>query len=98
MNHLEIACEAIPLAHRHLNNGAAMASSALVCYHNAIDAFRAKQDDRAAQWAFKSLAYSVGIFHPDCEKVGRAIGHKFFIASKPTHDPNPCVDTSCLNK
>jgi hypothetical protein len=88
----------IMLAERNLNNGAAMASSARLCYTSAIEALCEGQPTRAEQWAFQSLAYSVGVFHEDCAAVGKAIGHKFFIESKPTRDHNPCVDTSYLNR
>jgi len=106
------------LAFDHCRNGSAMASSAELAYNEALHAYNAsfssldgrEQEKRARQWAFQSLAYSVGVFHEDCARVGKAIGHKcfassqhpkdakFFTESKHTRDHNPCVDTGCLNR
>ncbi|AZF88175.1 hypothetical protein [Microcystis phage Me-ZS1] len=55
----------IELAHKHVNNGAVMASSAAICLKDA-EAFLAKGEVKlAAYWSARSLMYSVGVFHVD---------------------------------
>jgi hypothetical protein len=63
------ANKAIILARKHIGNGALMDSSARVCLNDALRAVE-REDYRAAKmWAVNSLAYSVGIFHADYQKV-----------------------------
>jgi hypothetical protein len=63
------ANKAIILARKHIGNGALMDSSARVCLNDALRAVE-REDYRAAKmWALSSLAYSVGIFHADYQKV-----------------------------
>jgi hypothetical protein len=51
-------------AAKHLDNKAVMASSARLCYSDAIRTH--DKDERASiAWMLKSLAYSVGVVHPD---------------------------------
>ncbi len=59
----------VTLAAKHLNNGAAMASSALSCFEDAMRLFGEGRNDLVEQWAERSLAYSVGIFHADYQTV-----------------------------
>lgn len=59
------ANQTIILARKHVANGAVMESSARACLADAIAQFDAGNKDSAQMWALKSLAYSVGIFHPD---------------------------------
>jgi hypothetical protein len=61
--------EIIQLAQHHLNNGAVMATSALVCCEDAMAQYVLGHDATARMWARKSLSYSVGIFHPDYQAV-----------------------------
>jgi hypothetical protein len=63
------ANKAIILARKHIGNGALMDSSARICLNDALRAVE-REDYRAAKmWALSSLAYSVGIFHADYQKV-----------------------------
>jgi hypothetical protein len=57
----------IVLARKHL--GGEMESSARLCLAYAIENVEAGDLDAAKAWATKSLAYSVGILHPDYDKA-----------------------------
>lgn len=63
--------EILRLARKHVDNGAVMASSARLCMAEAVASFNDGHYDVAAARAVKSLAYSVGIFHPDYKKAAR---------------------------
>jgi hypothetical protein len=63
----------INTAIKHLNNGAAMATSATHCADEAHARVREGAVDYARQWALRSLAHSVGVFHPDYQAVKTAI-------------------------
>lgn len=54
----------IVLARKHLGEGS-MESSARLCLAEAIKLYDAGDYDAAQARALKSLAYSVGVFHPD---------------------------------
>jgi hypothetical protein len=58
------AKETIRLARKHLGQGT-MESSARLCLADAIKLYDNADYDTAHKRALKSLAYSVGIFHPD---------------------------------
>lgn len=62
----------IAIARKHLSTNHTMDSSARACLKDAIESMDIRQDFKAAKmWALKSIAYSVGYFHPDykrCEK------------------------------
>lgn len=55
------------LARLHLGKGT-MESSARLCLADAVRLFDDGEYDRAQERALKSLAYSVGITHPDYRK------------------------------
>lgn len=55
--------DVIALARKNL--GGEMQSSAKLCLSDAEELQRRGDDDAAKTRAIKSLAYSVGIFHPD---------------------------------
>lgn len=55
------------MARKHLGEGS-MVSSARLCMADAVELFEAGEYDRAQERALKSLAYSVGILHPDYRK------------------------------
>lgn len=58
--------DVIILARKHsANEGVAMRSSALLCLADAIKLMEAGEYAFARTRALKSLAYSVGILHPD---------------------------------
>ena len=57
----------IELAKKHVDNGAAMQSSAKLCLDDALHSMRDGYIEDAQISAVKSLKYSVGIFHPDYE-------------------------------
>jgi hypothetical protein len=59
----------IQLARNHVGNGAAMESSARLCLADAIKHSDEGNYHRANLHAIKSLAYSVGILHPDYRKA-----------------------------
>lgn len=61
----------IETAEKHIGKGA-MVSSAKLCLDDAVE-MAARGDYRATRmWAMRSLAYSVGIFHPDYRAVEAA--------------------------
>jgi hypothetical protein len=62
MTHFETAAEVIRQARKHL--GGEMESSARLCLADAIALYDADEMDAAKERALKSLAYSVGVFHP----------------------------------
>lgn len=61
------ANQAIILARKNL--GGDMESSARFCLADAIRLYDEGKHDYAKQWAVRSLAYSVGIFHPDYKQA-----------------------------
>lgn len=57
----------IELTRKHVNNGAAMQSSAQLCLKDA-EALQVQGSEVEAIFrAVQSLEYSVGVFHPDCQ-------------------------------
>lgn len=56
------------LAAKHLGEGS-MVGSARLCLAEALNAEHRKDYDAQLMWARKSLAYSIGISHPDYQKV-----------------------------
>lgn len=58
----------ITLARKHLGAGA-MQSSARLCLQDAIELYDSNDFENAYNRALKSLAYSVGILHPDYRKA-----------------------------
>ena len=62
---MEAAAKSISLARKHIGNGSAMESSALVCLADAIQNFVDGKFEAARDRAKMSLAYSVGCFHAD---------------------------------
>lgn len=61
--------ELLMLAEMHVRNGAAMQSSALVCYEDAKRAAAVGDYALAKASAVRSLRYSVGVFHADYAKA-----------------------------
>lgn len=59
----------LALARKHL--GGAMESSARLCLADAIEASNRGDFEVAIARALKSLAYSVGIFHPDYVRAAK---------------------------
>ena len=59
------------LARKHL--GGDMESSARLCLEDAISLYNEGDYHYARQRALKSLEYSVGIFHPDYQKIAKKI-------------------------
>lgn len=57
----------IQLARNHI--GGSMESSARLCLRDAVSLYGNGMIDDAKNRAIKSLAYSVGIFHPDYKKA-----------------------------
>ena len=55
----------IRIARKHVGNGAEMESSARLCLQDAVKLADSHDEDAARRRALKSLAYSVGILHPD---------------------------------
>jgi hypothetical protein len=61
----EQAHTAIMLATKHVANEALLASSAAYALSDAIHNFEHDRFDSAVMWARTSMAYSVGVLHPD---------------------------------
>lgn len=61
--------QAIVLARKHVDNGAEMHSSALLCLTDAVELYDDGEFDRAYDNAIWSLSYSVGVFHPDYKRA-----------------------------
>lgn len=59
--------EVITLARKHI--GGQMESSARLCLADAVALYDKGEHDYARKRALKSLAYSVGGFHPDYRKA-----------------------------
>lgn len=57
--------QVIELARKHADNGSAQASSAKLCLQDAESLQGQGKCVEARNRAVKSLAYSVGVFHPD---------------------------------
>lgn len=71
------AYEALRLAQIHAETTTKpMKSSAVECAANAERHFNEGKFGFAHEWACESLAYSVGMFHPDHAKVSAERGHK----------------------
>jgi hypothetical protein len=66
--------DAIISARAHVSNGCRMESSARLCLADAVALFDKGDHEAAGQRAVKSLAYSVGILHPDYQRAVKAIG------------------------
>ena len=62
--------EVIILARKHIGSGS-MEKSARLCLADAVELFDVGDLDNAKQRALKSIAYSVGILHPDYQKAGK---------------------------
>lgn len=60
------------LARKHLGNGSDMESSARLCFADAVKLYDAGNLINAKRRALKSIAYSVGILHPDHIKASAA--------------------------
>jgi hypothetical protein len=63
------ALQALTIARKHANNGAEMQSSAQSCINDAQNCLLAGRPDNAIFWAKESLAYSVGVFSSDYQRV-----------------------------
>lgn len=61
--------DAITMARKHIGNGAVMDSSARSSLADALKQYEIGNYEAALMWALKSLAYSVGVFHEDHQKV-----------------------------
>jgi len=59
----------ITLAHKHVGNNAVTELNARWSLLDAVEAQNGKQDGIARRLALRSLAYSVGIFHPDYQSA-----------------------------
>jgi hypothetical protein len=60
----------IRLARKHLGSGSgSMESSARLCLADAIELYDAGDFEAAKRRALKSLAYSIGICHPDYRRA-----------------------------
>ena len=62
----------LELARKHLGNGAAMDSSARLCFADAQAQYDAGDLKAARICAMRSLKYSVGILHADFDKAALA--------------------------
>lgn len=60
--------ESIALARQHLER-AHQPRSARFCLAEAVDQLERGNKEAASMWAAKSLAYSVGVFSPDYQRV-----------------------------
>lgn len=60
--------EVVDLAKRHLGEGE-MASSAKLCYDDAVRLLAKGKEEFAYQRALRSLSYSVGVFHADYKRA-----------------------------
>ena len=60
---------AIEIADRHVDNGAVMQSSAEACLADARQQATLGNHQAAGMWALRSLAYSVGVFDHDYDRV-----------------------------
>ena len=63
--------QVIEIARSHLENGAAMASSARVSLGDAVRCYDLGDFERARSRALDSLKYSVGIFHADYARAAK---------------------------
>jgi hypothetical protein len=65
--------EVIILARKHLMDATAdkMISSAQLCLSDALSQYELGAYDRAKERAVKSLAYTVGCFHPDYVRAAK---------------------------
>lgn len=61
----------LSLARKHLGSGS-MESSARLCLNYAVTAKDDGKMEEARWWAARSIAYSVGVFHPDYVKSAPA--------------------------
>ena len=61
--------QAIALARSHVADRPENESSARFCLRDAVNAFDRGDLDAARMWAVKSLMYSVGLFHKDCQRA-----------------------------
>lgn len=66
---LASALQCIAIAEKRSRNGAAMQSSAILCLEEARNLLAPGRCLLAAQWALRSLSYSVGFFSPDYNEV-----------------------------
>ncbi len=66
--------EAIVLARKHVDNGASMSSSALLCLSDAIELYDNGDFVLANANSVHSLAYSVGVFHNDYKRAAERHG------------------------
>jgi len=65
--------EVLDMARKHRNNGAAMQSSAELCYADAVTLCLQSRFEASRHRAIKSLGYSVGVFHPDYQAAKEEI-------------------------
>lgn len=63
------AQQTIIIARKHL--GGEMESSARFCLADAVTLYDAGNDEAAKARALKSLAYSLGVFHPEYKRAAR---------------------------
>ena len=63
----------IALARKHVHANPTMESSARACLSDAINCHDAGNLESAQLLAIKSLRYSVGIFHKDCQRAMAAV-------------------------
>jgi len=60
-----VTAQIIALATKHVDNGAAMMSSARLCLDDALRCLADGGESNARACAVRSLSYSVGLFHAD---------------------------------